>query len=130
MHRGVIYRPYIDYARELVDVEPSDAEKQVWSPNGWCEQPKVNLFVSKVEPVYDDGADVRWSPKTYDFILSPGGHPVAEDITPGFLKVLPIDGGFMVTNVTGIRLHIVQRLDGTGYEIRRREQHETPRHYC
>ncbi|PBL02491.1 alpha mannosidase-like protein [Armillaria gallica] len=98
--KGIRSRGDIDYARELVSILPTEAERSVWSIYGWCERPKADLF-------------------TYDFILSPGGMAVPEDLSPSLLKVALIPEGFMVSNVTGIRVHIVRRLDGKGYEIRK-----------
>ncbi|KAK0191006.1 alpha mannosidase-like protein [Armillaria mellea] len=98
--KGIRSRGDIDYARELVSILPTEAERSAWSIYGWCERPKADLF-------------------TYDFILSPGGMAVPEDLSPSLLKVALITEGFMVNNVTGIRVHIVRRLDGKGYEIRK-----------
>ncbi|KAG7449275.1 alpha mannosidase-like protein [Guyanagaster necrorhizus] len=98
--KGIRSRGDVDYARELVSIVPTEAERNAWSIYGWCERPKADLF-------------------TYDFILSPGGMVVPEDLSPSLLKVALIPEGFMVNNVTGIRVHIVRRLDGKGYEIRK-----------
>ena len=44
--QGVSYRSDVDYARELVGRSPSQQDIDIWSPYGWCERPKVDLFVS------------------------------------------------------------------------------------
>ncbi|KAJ7904433.1 alpha mannosidase-like protein [Mycena olivaceomarginata] len=90
---GIRSRGDVDYARELV-AQPA---KRQW---GWCERPVVNLFA-------------------YDFILSANSKAVAEDLSPSRLKVDVLDNGYIIHNVTGIRVHIVQRLDGKGYDIRK-----------
>jgi len=55
--------------------------------------------------------------------MSPGGKSVLEDMNPGPLKLKAVADGFILHNVTGIRAHIVSRLDGKGYDI-------TKRMYC
>jgi len=97
---GVRSRSDVDYARELVGLTADDADKEAWSADGWCEKPKVKLFA-------------------YDFILSSNGKVVPEDLSPSFLKLVVVDDGFVVNNVTGIRTQIVQRLDGRGYDVRK-----------
>lgn len=44
-----------------------------------------------------------------------------EDVNPSAAKLVPVADGFIVQNVTGIRTHIVNRLDGKGYDITKRE---------
>ncbi|KAF7313730.1 alpha-1,2-Mannosidase [Mycena chlorophos] len=97
---GVRSRGDVDYARELVDQSASDVDESAWSPNGWCERPYTELF-------------------SYDFILSAGGKTVPEDLSPSRLKLEKIDDGIIVRNVTGIRVRIVQRIDGKGYDVRK-----------
>jgi mannosidase alpha-like ER degradation enhancer 1 len=43
--QGIRSRGDVDYARELVALLPEDVDKDAWSPNGWCEVPKVELVV-------------------------------------------------------------------------------------
>jgi ER degradation enhancer, mannosidase alpha-like 1 len=43
---GILDRSDFDYSRTLVHVASVDVEEQKWSPSGWCEVPKVDLFVS------------------------------------------------------------------------------------
>lgn len=43
---GVRSRSDVDYGRELVSLTASDVDMIYWSPDGWCEKPKVDLFVS------------------------------------------------------------------------------------
>ncbi|KAJ7179244.1 alpha mannosidase-like protein [Mycena filopes] len=40
-------------------------------------------------------------------------------VFPSRFKLDLIDNGFIIHNVTGIRIHIVQRLDGKGYDVRK-----------
>jgi Glycosyl hydrolase family 47. len=42
---GIRSRGDVDYARELVALLPEGVDKDAWSPNGWCEMPKVDLVV-------------------------------------------------------------------------------------
>ncbi len=48
--QGIRSRGDVEYSRELVGIQPSELDKTFWSADGWCEQPKVDLFVS-VPPV-------------------------------------------------------------------------------
>ncbi|KII94783.1 glycoside hydrolase family 47 protein [Plicaturopsis crispa FD-325 SS-3] len=96
--QGIRSRPDIDYSRELIGLLASDADSYMWDANGWCETPKVDLF-------------------SYDFILSPNGKVVPEDPSPSPQKLATLPDGYLVHDVTGIRTHIVSRLDGKGYEI-------------
>lgn len=59
--------------------------------------------------------------QSYDFILSHNGNTVDEELNPGLEKIAPVEDGFILHNVTGIRAHIVSRLDGKGYAITRRK---------
>lgn len=43
---GVRSRSDVDYARKLVDLAADDADKEAWSADGWCQKPKMKLFVS------------------------------------------------------------------------------------
>ncbi|KAJ7129769.1 alpha mannosidase-like protein [Mycena epipterygia] len=97
---GIRSRGDVDYARELLAQPASYLDQSFWSPSGWCERPHVDLFA-------------------YDFILSANAKIVAEDLSPSRLKLDILDNGFIIHNVTGIRIHIVQRLDGKGYDIRK-----------
>ncbi|KAF8450427.1 glycoside hydrolase family 47 protein [Boletus edulis BED1] len=96
--RGVGSRPDVDYARELTGLRPQPLDEHYWSPDGWC-------FLPQVEPF------------TYNFIMSPGGHEVPEDLNPGYQKLQLVADGFLLRNITGIRAHVVSRLDGKGYDI-------------
>ncbi|KAK7049598.1 hypothetical protein VNI00_005629 [Paramarasmius palmivorus] len=97
---GVRGRSDMEYSRELVSVEANEADRRYWSPDGWCAKPKAELY-------------------SYDFILSSTGKHVAEDLSPSLLKLAPVSDGFIVHNVTGIRTHIVRRMDGKGFDIRK-----------
>ncbi|EIN10701.1 alpha mannosidase-like protein [Punctularia strigosozonata HHB-11173 SS5] len=95
---GVMDRTDFEYTRTLVSVSPTDSEEQRWSPSGWCEVPRVDLF-------------------SYDFVMSVNGKPAPEDRSPNIQKLTPVADGYVVHNVTGIRTHIVSRLDGKGYDV-------------
>ncbi|KAL0573920.1 hypothetical protein V5O48_008040 [Marasmius crinis-equi] len=97
---GVRGRADADYSRELVSLDASDLDGRYWSPDGWCERPKPELY-------------------SYDFILSSDGRHAAEDLSPSLLKVAPVSDGYIIHNVTGIRTHIVRRLDGKGFDVRK-----------
>ncbi|KAF8165423.1 alpha mannosidase-like protein [Crassisporium funariophilum] len=98
--QGVLSRPDVDYARQLVGIASSSAEQEHWSPNGWCERPKVD-------------------PYSYEFILAANGKSVPEDLSPSFVKIGVQPDGYILHNVTGVRTQIVQRLDGKGYDVRK-----------
>ena len=53
--------------------------------------------------------------------MSPGAKIVSEDPNPGPLKLKTVADGFILQNVTGVRAHIVSRLDGRGYDITKRK---------
>ncbi|KAH8118447.1 alpha-mannosidase [Phellopilus nigrolimitatus] len=95
---GIRYRPDIDYARALVGAASTDADESWWSPNGYCDIPTADLY-------------------SYDFILSANGKPALEDLSPSLHKLYEVGDGFVLQNVSGIRTHIVSRLDGKGYDI-------------
>lgn len=63
---------------------------------------------------------VTFSQQSFEFILSNNGSIVPEDFNPSHLKLQAVDDGYVLQNITGIRAHIVQRLDGTGYDIAKR----------
>ncbi|KAL0949741.1 hypothetical protein HGRIS_009781 [Hohenbuehelia grisea] len=97
--QGVRSRRDIDYSRELVGgMKPDAADEATWTPDGWCEKPKVEIY-------------------SYNFVLSTDGKAVPEDVSPSAQKISVITGGYVVNNITGIRTHIVRRLDGKGYDI-------------
>jgi len=95
---GIRSRKDIEYARHLVGTMPGKLEELYWSPNGYCEVPIVDLY-------------------SYNFVLSAGGQVVPEDPHPSIEKLTPFSDGYLVQNVSGIRTHIVSRLDGNGYDI-------------
>jgi len=43
----------LDYSRELVALLPDGAEKDSWSPHGWCEKPEVDVPVGHSDPPLD-----------------------------------------------------------------------------
>lgn len=50
-------------------------------------------------------------------MLSAHGEVVLEDSRLPADKIIEVADGYLVQNVTGIRVHIVSRLDGKGYDI-------------
>lgn len=44
--QGIRSRTDVDYARYLTGMAPEKADAYVASPDGWCETPHVDLFVS------------------------------------------------------------------------------------
>lgn len=55
--------------------------------------------------------------QTQEFILTPDGKTIKEDVTPSLKKLFPVPDGFMVQSIAGVRTRIVSRLDGKGYNI-------------
>lgn len=53
-------------------------------------------------------------------MLSHDGKTVPEELNPDSSKLEVTEHGYMIHNITGIRAHIVSRLDGKGYDISRR----------
>jgi len=100
LFQGVQHRADVEYARHLVGRLPTATDTDFWSPNGWCEKPKAELY-------------------SFEFILSANGKVVPEDLSPSLLKLDVLSDGFIIQNVTGIRTHIIRRLDGKGYDIRK-----------
>lgn len=50
--QGIQSRADADYARHLVGLLPTQVDIDTWSPNGWCEKPRVDLFVSELSTCY------------------------------------------------------------------------------
>ena len=44
--QGIRTLEYLDYARELVDLPPDETDQSIWNPGGWCERPRLDIFVS------------------------------------------------------------------------------------
>lgn len=118
---GIQGRADADYSRELVALDANEADSTHWSRSGWCERPKVELFVRESIYLYLQLQTVS-TPQSYDFILSPNGKVSPEDLSPSKVKLEPVPDGYVIQNVTGIRTHIVQRFDGRGYDVRKRAQ--------
>ena len=62
---------------------------------------------------------VKLTLQSYEFILSPNGGLVPEDLSPSFLKLGVLSEGYIIHNITGIRTQIVQRLDEKGFDIKK-----------
>lgn len=116
--QGIQSRGDAEYARELVALLPNDVEKKIWSPDGWCERPKVDLFVSFTW--FFSRQALIFARQSFEVVLSPNGKIVHEDLSPSLLKLAVVPDGFVIHNLTGIRTYIVQRLDGKGYDVRKR----------
>ncbi|KAF9780244.1 alpha mannosidase-like protein [Thelephora terrestris] len=101
---GIQSRRDVEYARFLTDGIASELERAAWSPYGFCDIPKVEVF-------------------SYDFVLSHDGKTVTEDPNPDNSKLESTEHGYLIHNITGIRAHIVSRLDGKGYDITRLGPH-------
>jgi ER degradation enhancer, mannosidase alpha-like 1 len=43
--QGVRSRVDVDYGRHLVGLSPNSADQVHWSPNGWCERPRIEPYV-------------------------------------------------------------------------------------
>ena len=54
-------------------------------------------------------------------MLSADGSAVPEDLLPSSEKVGTVADGYMVHNMSGIRVQITSRLDGKGYDIAKRK---------
>lgn len=94
--------------KDRVDVETArhlvggpDAGQGWWDPDGWCELPQVEEYA-------------------FDFILSTDGKPKPEDMAPGPKKLRKVEDGYVILDISGIRAHIVRRLDEKGYDITKR----------
>lgn len=122
---GIHSRPDLDYVRTLVGTMVTEMDEKRWSPDGHCEIPMVQLYVSCCSSLLYLCllSDVSQS---YDFVLSAHGTSVPEDLSPSSQKLFEVQDGFVLQNVTGIRTHIVSRLDGKGYDIVRcKSSHST-----
>ncbi|KAL5530319.1 hypothetical protein ACEPAF_6576 [Sanghuangporus sanghuang] len=95
---GILHRSDFDYARALVGAASGESDEAWWSPYGKCDVPTGDLY-------------------SYDFVLSADGRHTEEDPSPSHQKLFEVHDGFMIQNVSGIRTHIVSRLDGKGYDI-------------
>ena len=121
---GIYSRSDVDYTSYLIGMPPSDQDKDSWHPNGWCEVPQVDLFVSLHRAMLKLSAPSNCPPSTqsYDFILSADGKLTVEDPSPGKEKIASVSDGFIVHNISGLRTRIVSRLDGRGYDVSKRER--------
>lgn len=50
-------------------------------------------------------------------MLTPQGNKTVEDLNPGLEKILPVEEGFMVYNVEGIRMKATTTVDQDGYMV-------------
>lgn len=115
---GVYTRPDVDYARMLVTAPATGTEESLWSPDKFCQIPKVDLYVGVIQTL--DLYMLTLASQTYDFLLSSDGQVVQEDFNPTSKKLVAVSDGYVLQDVTGIRAHIVSRMDGKGYDITKR----------
>lgn len=115
--QGVRSRVDVDYARHLVGLSPNSGDQAHWSPNGWCERPKINPYVCAFLIIILHSVELTL--QSYEFILSSNGGLVPEDLSPSFLKLGVLPEGYIIHNITGIRTQIVQRLDEKGFDIKK-----------
>ena len=113
---GVHSRPDMDYVQYLVAPNTQDDNPSTWRPDGWCVLPQVELYVSHSLNCSYTSAE-RMCCQSYDFILSATGQDIQEDLHPSLEKIASVPDGYILHNVSGIRAHIVTRLDGKGYDI-------------
>ena len=115
LYVGIRSRSDFDYARFIVSAALSDGDETWWHLNGWCTVPAVDQYVSYLHaasPILKS-----WRLQIQEFILSIDGKTVKEDTSPGLEKIYPVPDGFMVRSVNGLRIRMVSRLDGRGYEV-------------
>jgi ER degradation enhancer, mannosidase alpha-like 1 len=55
--------------------------------------------------------------QSYEFVLSVNGTAVPEDPNPSPFKLRKIEGGYVVQNLTGLRVRIVSLVDGRSFNI-------------
>ena len=119
--QGIRSRVDVDYARYLTGMLPEKADVYLASPDGWCEKPHVDVFVSFLSnDLYNTHDLISDGCQSYDFILSGNGQVVPEDVNPSARKLQQVFNGYILHNISGIRTHIVSRLDGKGYDITKR----------
>lgn len=58
--------------------------------------------------------------QSYEYVLARGGLDTPEDLTPSAAKISPVPDGYVITDISGIRVRIVSRLDGRGYDLTKR----------
>ena len=46
MNGGILSRADVDYARSLIGRVASDLEEKSWTPDGWCQIPRFEPYVS------------------------------------------------------------------------------------
>ena len=122
MNGGILSRADTDYVRQLVGRAASEYEVKTWTPDGWCQIPRFEPYVSCTLLCMYTSPDAHRSRKTYDFILSADGSAVPEDPLPSSDKLITVADGFLVHDMSGIRVQITSRLDGKGYDIMTRER--------
>lgn len=62
--------------------------------------------------------------QSYEYILA-RGVSTPEDLLPSIKKITPVQDGYVLNDVSGIRVRIVRRLDGQGYDLTKRASHIT-----
>jgi hypothetical protein len=96
------------------------ADREWWDPYGWCEVPQAEEYVSfsivdttlcscKALSNFDD--------QILEWIVSIDGGYVVEDQAPTSRKISAVPGGFVIYNITGLRVQAAARVDRTGYDV-------------
>ena len=62
---------------------------------------------------------VLCSMQVLDWIVSPGGGFALEDRHPSAEKLTVVDGGFKISNISGLYIQVTARIDLSGYEVTR-----------
>lgn len=118
---GIRSRVDIEYARLLIGSNPTVQDEKAFDVDGWCHVPKVDLYVSGSDYFACRSSVIQVCLQSYDFVMAAAGKQVPEDMNPTSEKLLTVSDGYILQNVTGIRAHVVSRLDGRGYDITKRE---------
>lgn len=125
--QNIYSRGDMEYPRELIQAPSTEAEEAAWSAYGWCSVPRVDLYVCVTLQAWSCTRIDECNHQSYDFLLSPDGRSVVEDLHPSQTKLVAVSDGYIMHNVTRIRAHIVSRMDGKGYDITKRTSLDIPR---
>ncbi|KAG8920690.1 alpha mannosidase-like protein [Tulasnella sp. 418] len=96
LYTSIRHRLDMEYARNLGGISVNEAiqdDSIWWNPNGYCHEPQPERHI-------------------LEYILAPHGHPdVLEDPHPSVEKLVKVVDGFIVKDLTGVRLKIKTRSD-------------------
>lgn len=107
----------------------TDVDKFWWRPDGWCDATQAEEYVSFrliiliIMALLWQSADFTWPrpSQVVEWIISPDGRYVVEDNAPSSSKISLISGGFMIHNISGLRLQASARVDRSGYDVTKSE---------